>query len=240
MNPDSIEEAKDLFSAHAKAAKRHVKVSVVIAAPAPFIAALASKGTLDVCVQDIGHLERGALTGSMSAAQAKSAGARYVLVGHSERRLQGDTDELVAKKSLLALENGLHLILCVGEKERDLNAQYLRAIRDQLIAVLSKLDKKSIASVTIAYEPVWAIGASFESAPKPADVHEMSIYVRKVAAEIVGKKDGLRIPVLYGGAVSADNSESFLRDGGIDGLLVGRQSLDVAAFKKIIDHASQA
>lgn len=240
MNPDTLDAAKALFTAHSKSAKKFAGTNVVICAPSPFIGALASKkGAIKIGVQDIGYEARGAFTGSVSALQAKSVGASYVLAGHSERRMAGDTDELVSKKVALALESGMKAILCVGEKERDENALYLRAVRDQIFAALSKIDKKKLASVIAAYEPVWAIGKSFDLAPKPQDVHEMAIYVRKVLSEIFGKP-GLKVPILYGGAVSVDNAEAFLRDGGIDGLLVGRQSLDAESFKTIIEHASRA
>jgi triosephosphate isomerase len=133
----------------------------------------------------------------------------------------------------------MKVILCVGEKERDEHAQYLRVIREQILSVINAVEnKKLIKHITVAYEPVWAIGKSFALAPKPSDIHEMSLYIKKVAIEALGKTDGLKLQVLYGGSVNSENAEAMLRDGAIDGLLVGRQSLDPEAFATIIDYAN--
>jgi triosephosphate isomerase (TIM) len=180
MNPDTLEDAKSLFSALSKKADKESGVSVIIAPPYPFIAPLAGKknSTIALSVQDVSGEPRGAYTGSVSASQAKSAGAAYAIIGHSERRAAGDTGEVIVKKSLLALEAGLKVILCVGESARDEHAEYLRLVREQVVSVLAKIDKKKAASLILAYEPVWAIGKSFDLAPKPRDVHEMAIFVK--------------------------------------------------------------
>ncbi|MBI5134375.1 MAG: triose-phosphate isomerase [Candidatus Taylorbacteria bacterium] len=239
MNPETAEEARSVFSAVARLAAKHKGQSVVVAPPAAFIASLSKKGSpLSVAVQDVSHEASGAFTGSVSAKQAKSAGASYAIIGHSERRAVGDTDELVAKKASRALEAGLRIVLCVGETERDEHAQYLRNVRGQVLSVLSAIDKKEAKDIAIAYEPVWAIGKSYDTAPSPLDIHEMVIYIRKVAAEALGKKLGLAIPVLYGGSVDSKNAKDFLSNAGIDGLLVGRQSLDPKAFGSIIEYAA--
>jgi triosephosphate isomerase len=239
MNPDTLEEGKKIFGAHSRKAAKSEKVQVVIAPPAPFIDALASKGSsIDIAAQDVANETRGAFTGSVSAQQTKSAGAEYAIIGHSERRKSGDTDEVVAQKTVQALEAGLKVILCVGEKERDQHAHYLREIREQLLAVINSIDKKKIQQITVAYEPVWAIGKSYDTALKPSDIHEMSIYIKKVIAELIGKKPGLKIPILYGGSVDFENARAILADGAIEGLLVGRQSLSPEDFGNMIDYAN--
>src|SRR5690606_2078969 len=165
-------------------------------------------------------------------------GAEYAIIGHSERRAAGDTDEIVSQKVSQALDANLRVILCVGEKERDEQALYLRSVREQILAVISKADKKKAGLITVAYEPVWAIGKDYGKALSPSDIHEMSIYIKKVVAEALGKEAGLRTQVLYGGSVNFENAQGILADGEIDGLLVGRQSLDAEAFSDMISYAN--
>ncbi len=241
MNPDTLEQAKALFSALSKKSAKTPNVSVIIVPPAPFVSVFSGKKNqiISIGAQDVSAELRGAYTGTTSATQQATAGAEYALIGHSERRAAGDTDPIVVQKALRALEAGMKVILCVGEKERDEHAQYLRVIREQILSVINAIEnKKLIKNITVAYEPVWAIGKSFALAPKPSDIHEMSLYIKKVAIEALGKTDGLKLQVLYGGSVNSENAEAMLRDGAIDGLLVGRQSLDPEAFATIIDYAN--
>jgi triosephosphate isomerase len=240
MNVDTFEEARALFAQALKAAKGSPKVAVVLAPSFPFIQGLArvKQDRIHLSAQDVSLESRGAFTGATSASQVKSAGADYTIIGHSERRAAGDTDEAISRKVLQATDANLRIILCVGEKERDNQAHYLRTIREQVLTAISKIDKKKIHWITIAYEPVWAIGKSFSTALKPSDIHEMSIYIKKVVAEALDKKDALKMSVLYGGSVNFENAQAILSDGAIDGLLIGRQSLDMEAFKNILDYAN--
>jgi triosephosphate isomerase (TIM) len=238
MNPETLEEAKDLFSALSKKAAKSKKIYVMIAPPTPFLDALASKkSTIIVGAQDVARESKGAFTGSVSAHELKSAGAEFAIIGHSERRAEGDTDEIVAKKVGQAIDAGLKVILCVGEKERDDQAKYLRVVRDQILTVFASIkDKKKLSSVTIAYEPVWKIGA--QTAMIPSEVHEMSIYIKKVVGEALGNKAGLKTSVLYGGAVDSENDHAILTEGSVDGLLIGRQSLNAESFGTILAYAN--
>lgn len=238
MNPDTLDEAKALLARSAKAGKANPRVNVVIAPPAPFMAKVAGKEPVAVAAQDVSDKPRGSFTGSYSAFQVKAAGATYAIIGHSERRAAGDTDAVVVAKAKLAIEAGLRVILCVGESARDEQAHYLRAVREQIITVITAVAPRAAKNFIIAYEPVWAIGKSFDVAPKPRDIQEMAIYIKKVCAEALGTEAGVKIPVLYGGAVSADSAPAMMKDGGIDGLLVGRQSLDVDAFQRIVEAAA--
>jgi len=241
MNPDTLEEAKKLFSAVSRRAAKNPRVTVAIAPPSPFIFALSGKKTdkkVHISAQDVSGEPRGAYTGSASARELRSAGAEYVIIGHSERRMAGDDDKIVGKKIAESLSAGLRVILCIGERERDNHAHYLREVREQIIGALSRQDKKKIQWITIAYEPVWEIGQSFDLALAPALIHEMAIYIKKSAAEIFGKKQALRLSVLYGGSLNSENAMAILRDACVDGLLVGRQSLDPLAFGKIIEYAN--
>ncbi len=238
MNPDTREEASELFSAASRAAKKHPRVAVIVAPPAPFVRELAAKDSpVAVSAQDVAEQASGSFTGSVSARELASSGARYSIVGHSERRRAGDTDAVVASKLAQAVEAGLIPIVCVGEEERDAHARYLKTVRDQVLSAIAAVGAKSAKSLVFAYEPVWAVGKSYDTALKPSDIHEMSIYIKKVATEALGKKDGLKARVLYGGSVNVENAKHILRDASVDGLLIGRQSLDPKAFAEIIEYA---
>jgi triosephosphate isomerase len=240
MNPDTLSEAKALFSSLSRRAAKYRKVSVLVAPPAVFLGTLSrNKSVITLAAQDVSVHQLGAYTGSISARELVSAGAEYSIIGHSERRAAGDDDSAIAQKTIQALEAGMRVILCVGEKERDNNAQYLNVIRDQVLSVVSKIDKAEVKLITIAYEPVWQVGKSYNISISPKDIHEMAIFIKKVVAEAVGNKEGLKTKVLYGGSTHPDNARDILEHGGIDGLLVGRQSLDPEGFSKIIEHAAR-
>ncbi len=194
--------------------------------------ALGRRDDVGVGVQNIWTEDKGAFTGESSAVMAKDAGARYVLVGHSERRhVFGETDEQTGKKCEAAARNGLVPILCVGEllAEREAGTTNDVVVR-QLAAGLASLPSETIESMAIAYEPVWAIGTGKTATPKDAsDVHrEIRLALEK---KIGGGAES--IPVLYGGSVNAANAKSLLEAPGVDGLLVGGASLDVDGWTAI-------
>ena len=167
--------------------------------------ALGNRTDIAVGVQNIWTEDKGAFTGESSAPMAKDAGARYALVGHSERRhVFGETDAETARKCAAAARNDLVPILCVGEllREResgDTNAVVLRQLRTGL----RDLPPKSVASMAIAYEPVWAIGTGRTASPD--DAAEVHGVIRVALGEIVGAEAG-SIPILYGGSVNPANA----------------------------------
>jgi triosephosphate isomerase len=240
MNPDTLIEAKSVFSASLRTAKKARKVSVIIAPPAPFLSVLSrgAKKKSYFSAQDIHIAPDGAHTGGVSARQVKEAGATYVILGHSERRAEGDTDEIVASKVLTALDAGLKVILCVGENTRDDQGAFLSEVRSQIVAVFASLPKKYISDILVAYEPRWVIGKSYDSALSPQQIHEMSIFIKKVISESTAREEAMRVPVLYGGSVDFDNARAILKDGEVSGLLIGRQSLDIENFSNIILYAN--
>lgn len=196
--------------------------------------ALGNRADIGVGVQNIWTEDKGAFTGENSAPMAKDAGARYVLVGHSERRhIFGETDEQTAKKVAAAVRNGLTPILCVGE----LLAEREQGITDdvvvrQLRTGLHAVSSDAIAAMAIAYEPVWAIGTGRTATPDDASaVHAV---VREALGEIAGS-GGKATPILYGGSVNAGNARSLLDAPGVDGLLVGGASLDIEAWATTCD-----
>jgi triosephosphate isomerase len=196
--------------------------------------ALGSRADLGVGVQNIWIEDKGAFTGENSAPIAKSAGARYALVGHSERRhVFGETDAQTAKKCAAAVRSGLTPMLCVGEllAEREAGTTTDVVLR-QLEAGLSELTRDAIASMAIAYEPVWAIGTGRTATP--ADASAVHTAIRAIVATKIGQRAS-DVPILYGGSVNTGNAKSLLSTPGIDGLLVGGASLDVDGWATICD-----
>jgi triosephosphate isomerase len=196
--------------------------------------ALGSRRDLATGVQNVWTEEKGAFTGETSAPMAKDAGAAYALVGHSERRhVFGETDEQSAKKCAVSARSGLVPILCVGEllSERETGVTNDVVLR-QLRAGLSELSADVIASMAIAYEPVWAIGTGKTATPD--DARQVHLEIRRELGSRVGES-AREIPILYGGSVNASNAKSLLAEPEIDGLLVGGASLDVDAWATICD-----
>jgi triosephosphate isomerase len=196
--------------------------------------ALGGRADLGVGVQNIWTEDKGAFTGENSAPIAKGAGARYALVGHSERRhVFGETDAQTAKKCAAAVRNGLTPMLCVGEllAEREAGTTNDVVLR-QLEAGLSELTPDAIASMAIAYEPVWAIGTG--KTATPADASAVHTAIRALLAKRLGQR-AADVPILYGGSVNTGNAESLLSTPGVDGLLVGGASLDVEGWATICD-----
>jgi triosephosphate isomerase len=195
---------------------------------------LADRPDIVVGAQNIWTEDKGAFTGETSAPMVKDAGARYVLVGHSERRhVFGETDEETAKKCAAAARNDLTPILCVGEllSQREANTTNEIVLR-QLRTGLSEISRDVVASMAIAYEPVWAIGTGKTATPNDASaVHAV---LRAELETIVGG-DAASIPILYGGSVNAGNARSLLAAPGVNGLLVGGASLEVESWISICE-----
>ncbi|MBX4215561.1 triose-phosphate isomerase [Candidatus Parcubacteria bacterium] len=236
MNPGTLAEAKKAFEKIRSGAVRLRGVETVICPPAVYLAAFsAPKGMLGA--QDVFYEVEGAHTGELSAPQLKSAGVKYVIVGHSERRALGESDEVVNKKVRAALAASLIPILCVGERVRDPEHRYLHDVREQLRAGVRGVLRASLPKVVVAYEPVWAIGKGAKALDASEALH-MNLYIKKALADIGGDMAG-KTRILYGGSVDAANAVSFLTEGKMDGLLVGRESLTPAKFLALISHADE-
>lgn len=237
MYPRTLKEAKHIFVELKKGAKKTSRVRVVICPPHLYTASLmALSGTSKIAVggQDAFYEDEGARTGETSPSALFALGASHVILGHSERRAMGEGDDEVAKKAQSAVRNKLSVILCVGERSRDEAGAYFSEVSAQLRASLSGFPKKETGRLIIAYEPIWAIGTKAKRAALPADFCEMSILIRRHLVEFFGKKLAFAIPILYGGSVDDHNAEGFLREGGADGLLIGRVSLDAEKLSSII------
>lgn len=243
MYPKTLIEAKTVFAGEKKVARILKNTKTVICPPALFVPSIAQStvGTKHIAVgaQNCFFEDEGARTGETSPAQVASVGATYVILGHSERRALGETDQVVAQKAIQANKSKLTVILCVGEKARDEAGSYFNEVRQQLRDSLAGFPKSESKRLVIAYEPIWAIGAKAIRPATPDDFHEMSILIKRHLVEQFGKIPAFKVPILYGGSVDEKNAEGFLKQGGADGLLVGRVSLDPVRFGEIMKLADK-
>ena len=183
-----------------------------------------------------GH-EKGAFTGEISAPMLKDLGAKFVIVGHSERRAMGETNEMIRKKLEIAFNHGITPILCIGEKIRDKEGAHLEFIKNQIKECLTGLQKRNLVGQIVAYEPIWAIGKSYRESMSPTDIHETALFIEKVSGEMFGKDIAGSFKILYGGSVEAENASGMMEYGNIDGFLVGHASLVPEQFAAILKAA---
>ncbi len=232
MNPASADVARLLYHGILRGTAQVKNTEILIAPPFPFLPLFSRTRHVVVGAQDLFWERAGAYTGEVSPGMLKAVGARFVLVGHSERRIHfGETDVAVNKKTKAAVAAGLRAVVCVGERDRgDENFQHV--VRSQLMADLVGVPKKQAQKIIVAYEPVWAIGTG--KTVTPENLFEMATYIRRILLELFGKAAALRIPILYGGSVSAANAGDFLGVAGVGGLLVGGASLDAQEFCAIV------
>ncbi len=243
MNPETAEEA--LFLAKGIIDQlgevQLPKVEVGIAPPFVFLEEISKVAGDRILLgaQDVFWESKGAYTGEVSAEELKSVGVQFVIIGHSERRKMGETDEEVNRKVRKALKEGLRVILCVGE-EKEMRNKGIDVAKRFVSGELEKgLEKtgtvlgKKTDNLVIAYEPLWAISDKEGSEPAtPEKAAEMISFIKKFL-EIDGIAGGVK--VLYGGSVDSENAGDFLKKEGIDGVLVGAASLDSEEFIRIIN-----
>ncbi len=239
MNPSTWREAKKLFEEMKKVSLRSKGVSIIIAPPALYVRELRSlyRGKrIAFALQNVHYEPSGAFTGEISFPQAKDAGVLYALVGHAERREAGESNDDTRKKVAAAIAANITPILCVGETERRADGEYFTIVKEQLRVGLADVLPIKLNRVIIAYEPVWAIGASVAMSPR--DMHEMAIFIRKTVLELRGD-GGMNTKILYGGSVDESNAGAMLREGDVHGLLVGRASEDAEKFGALMSSLSK-
>ena len=220
----------------AEAARAAGGVDVAICPPFTLIApALTRSAGLTIGAQDCHSAESGAHTGCISVAMVREAGARLVIVGHSERRAgQHESDAEVRAKAEAALKGGLTTIVCVGESEGErAGGGHVALVEGQLAGSLP--DDWEEGELVLAYEPIWAIGTG--KVATPADVAEMHAAIRAFLVGRYGDR-GTRIRILYGGSVKADNAAALFACADVDGALVGGASLTAAEFVPIVEAAA--
>lgn len=236
MNPSTLAEASKIARKTRRISGTLKQTEVVACPPFVFIPACISKrspGILRVGAQTASPEEGGGPhTGEVGAEMLRDIGVEYVIVGHSEMRAKGDTDAVISRRIKAVTQAGLHAILCVGETTRDENGSYLDVLGAQIKGSLADLGEKSAKNIIIAYEPVWAIGGTEAMAPE--QIREMSIFVKKVFAEVFGQEAAMKVKVLYGGSVHFRNAADIITIGQVDGLLVGRESVNLPGFSALL------
>ena len=222
-----------------RGAERLMKVEVAIAPPFTLIHATRKEaGLIGVGAQDCHAAEGGAHTGDISAAMLKDAGAGFAIVGHSERRADhGESDADVKAKAEAALAVGLNAIVCVGETEAERDAGKAEAVVARQLEGSLPRGESAAAKVTVAYEPVWAIGTG--RTPTVDDIGAMHRAIRQRLNAIYGD-DGATIRILYGGSVKPENAAELMAADDVGGALVGGASLTAESFLGIVAAAHEA
>jgi triosephosphate isomerase (TIM) len=214
------------------------KAEVVLCPPYILLAGVAEKlkhGKVALGAQNCASEASGAYTGEVSAYMIKSAGAEYVIIGHSERRSYfNEDDKLLYKKTLLALNSGLKVIFCCGEvKQEREEGKHFIIVRRQLEEGLFALSSAEINKIVIAYEPVWAIGTGLTATPEQAQ--EMHKYIRDLVKEKYGNDCAKNLPILYGGSCKPSNAAEIFSKPDVDGGLIGGASLKREDFVSIVE-----
>ncbi len=235
MNPQSLREAEGIFKNVKKKALKLKKVKTIFCVPAVYINRLDSlcKNPMFIGAQNCFFQEKGSWTGKASAKMLKNIGADYIILGHSELRKLGETDENINTKIKLTLRNRLNPIICIGENERDEEGNYFSVLEEQLLSILKGVGSKFSEKIIIAYEPIWAIGKASKKIINSKELLQTVIFIKKILVDKYGVKNLEKIQVLYGGSVNTRNAEDLILNGGIDGFLVGRDSLIPDHFNKI-------
>lgn len=212
-NPITLKEAETIFQKTEEGIKGIKNVEIIICPPFVYLAKIISeKSKIKIGGQDCYSQEKGAFTGEMSPNMLKEIGCQYVIVGHSERRkYQKETDEMINEKIKAALKAGLKPILCVDDAV-------------QIKKDTDGLSQSDFDNLAVAYEPIWAIGTG--KACGISEAREMNLKIK----EILGKST----PILYGGSVSSQNAQGYIKEAGFNGLLVGGASLKPEEFVEII------
>jgi len=233
----TVGEALDLIR-ELKTAVSEVKGVEVAVAP-PFTALHAVHKELEgssirLAAQNLYWEEKGAFTGEISPLMLKEVGCQYVIIGHSERRqFFGESDETVNRRIKAALAQGLRVIFCIGEtlRERE-EAKTFTVIERQVSGGLQGLGDKELKNMTIAYEPVWAIGTGKTATPEQAE--EVHRFIREKVKTLYLQEVSEGIRIQYGGSVTPDNIKGLMNQPNIDGALVGGASLKAESFSKIV------
>lgn len=232
---EGLELAKELNAALATST---LNCDVVIGTPFIHLASVVEQvdaAKIGVAAQNCANKASGAYTGEISAAMVQSTGAKYVILGHSERRAYyGETAETLKAKVALTLENGLTPIFCIGEVLEEREAEkHFEVVKEQISASLFDLSADDFAKIVLAYEPVWAIGTG--KTASAAQAQEIHAFIRQTLIEKYGKEIANNTSILYGGSCNASNAKELFSNPDVDGGLIGGASLKVADFKAIID-----
>lgn len=233
--PEGVALAKEVYEA-LKATKANC--DVIICTPFTHlcpVAAVIDQNVLGLGAENCADHKSGAYTGEVSAPMVASTGAKYVILGHSERRqYYGETAETLREKVALALENGLTPIFCIGEvlEQRD-NGTYNEVVAKQVEEGLFNLSAEDFGKIVLAYEPVWAIGTGKTATPEQAE--DMHAWIRSVIAGKYGAEVAENTSILYGGSCKPSNAAELFAKPDIDGGLIGGAALKCADFMGIVN-----
>ena len=232
---EGIELAKNVKDA---LAGKKINCEVILGTPFIHLASVAQElkgSSIKLAAENCADKASGAYTGEVSAAMVASTGATYVILGHSERRAYyGETGEILKNKVLLALENSLTPIFCIGEvlEEREAG-KHFEVVKKQIEESLFNLSAEDFGKIVLAYEPVWAIGTG--KTATAAQAQEIHAFIRKTIADKYGKDVAENTSILYGGSCNGSNAKELFSNPDVDGGLIGGASLDAGKFMPIIE-----
>jgi triosephosphate isomerase (TIM) len=221
LNPSSLNEATKLIS---DVAKKYKNDESVVAAVAPTflhlseVAKKIGRKQISLAAQNVSTEPMGPFTGEVSAMQLRDMKVPYVIIGHSERRAMGETDEVVQRKIQIALKHNLTPVICIGERDRDAKGDFYTFVEKQVKAIAAVLPAAQVKKVVIAYEPIWAIGTG--KTATAADVKEMQLFLFSTLTKLYDRATAAKVTLLYGG---------------MNGFLVGGASLKADDFISIIN-----
>jgi triosephosphate isomerase len=229
--------AQELAKAVAQGVGQEDRVLVAVCPPFPYLREVSSiirGSSVRLGGQNLYPEKEGAFTGEVSPTMLVDVGCEFVILGHSERRHKlGETDAFINKKVLAALAAGLKAILCVGETLEEREANRTEAVlQTQLRGGLAGVPREAVASLVIAYEPVWAIGTGRNATPEQAQ--QAHAFIRQQIAQQLGEEAARTLPIQYGGSVKPENAASLIHQPDVDGALVGGASLQAQQFLAIV------
>ena len=240
----SSRDVKDYAGRFLEGLQLGVNAEALFFVPFPYlfmaVATLGGEEKIDIGAQNLYWESSGAFTGEVSGEMIRDTGARYVLIGHSERRKHfGETDESVNKRMKAALRASLRPVLCLGETREEREAGKTEDVTTRsLLEGIREIEEGDLDKIYIAYEPVWAIGTGVNATPEQAE--EVHAKLRGVMASEVGRRLSDSIPILYGGSANPGNTKELMSEPDIDGLLVGGASLDPEKFRQMIAFGEEA
>lgn len=223
-----------------KAGKDYQLMVAPSAVHLPFLVKAARGSAVECCAQNCGTEKSGAFTGEVSPVVLKEVGCSWVLVGHSERRhVFGESNDLVGRRLKAALQEGLKVILCVGEKIEERRSNRTFDVVSSHLSVINRVVSDTMwPNLVVAYEPVWAIGTGETATPEQAQ--EVHAFIRRWLVQQGWNQPASALRILYGGSVNPGNSESLMAKEDVDGLLVGGASLDPVKFAELVTNGLKA
>ena len=237
MNPQKLTDAKLLLDPIIKQLKNTKKTEIIICPPFLYLPIVKEQieQNIKLGAQNCFWEKQGAYTGEISLLMLKNIGCKYVIIGHSERRtILNESNQMINKKIVAALDSCLKPIFCIGEKKQDKEKNKISiVIKNQIEQGLKKITKKQILDIVFAYEPIWAIGTGKSCLPDEAKVARLLL--QKIIAKKYSNQLAQKIQIIYGGSVNSLNAKDFIKEAGFQGVLIGGASLNAKEFVKITE-----